>query len=223
MGSKLDRPEAIIFDFDGTLTDTMPLHIEAWIALLHDNGLDITVDDYWASGVAGRADDAVMHFLGKGMGREQAAILADQKEFLYRVIARGRLTPVKSAIEFLTRLREQGYRLGMATSSGARNVAFQLAELDMARFFEVVVTADEVKHGKPAPDIFLLTAQKLGVDPARCVAFEDSRPGIASAHRAGMPVIAVSTAHPASELADRPGVEFVIEDFDDERLGLFQP
>lgn len=215
------RPDAIIFDFDGTLTDTMPLHIEAWIELLRDNGREMTVEQYWASGIGGRADDAVMHFLGADMGRERAGVLADQKEFLYRVLARGRLTPVKGATAFLKRLKREGYPLGMATSSCEKNVLLQLAELGMEGLFDAIVTAEQVEHGKPAPDIFLLTAAQLGVDPTACVAFEDSRPGIQSAHAAGMPVIALTTTHPASDFAGCEGINFVIDDFEDTRLARF--
>jgi HAD superfamily hydrolase (TIGR01509 family) len=218
MASNPVRPKAVIFDFDGTLTDSMPLHIKAWIALLRDNGLTLTPEQYWASGVGGKAEHAVMHFLGHHLTFEQAAGFADQKEFLYRYLAEHELELIDGAEKFVRRLKAAGYPLAIATSGNDRNAAFQLKILGLEGLFSAVITADHVEKGKPEPEIFSLAAKQLGIEPSDCLVFEDSRPGITSAYRADMPIIAVSSALSEEELTALPGVEFVITDFNDQRL-----
>jgi HAD superfamily hydrolase (TIGR01509 family) len=218
MASESVHPKAIIFDFDGTLTDSMPLHIKAWIALMHDNGIEMTTQQYWESGVGGKAAHAAIQFMGDHLSFEEGAALADQKEFLYRYLAEHELELIDGADRFLRRLKAAGYPMAIATSGNDRNAAFQIKILRLEGLFDCVITSDDVERGKPEPDIFLLAAKGLGIAPSECLVFEDSHPGIMSANRAGMPVIAVSSAHDADTLAILPGVEFVIEDFNDERL-----
>lgn len=206
-------PSAVIFDMDGTLLDNMALHIETWIALCRDNDVEITVADYYASGVGGTAEEVVRHFLGQHLTDAQASALADQKEFLYRYLLRPRLKPLPGLRRFLWSLQRADVLMAVATSAGARNIDFVLEGLDIQAFFNVVVGADNVAQGKPHPDLFLRAATRLGVPPAQCLVFEDSLPGLEAARRAGMRAVAISTIHPRDVLETIPGVIGVFEDY----------
>ena len=100
--------------------------------------------------------------------------------------------PVKEgAYEVLTYLREHGYKVALATSTPWETVEDHLARTDMAGYFDVIVTGDMIENGKPAPDIYLLAAERLGVDPADCVGVEDSPNGVRSVHAAGMRAVMI--------------------------------
>lgn len=207
------NPAAVIFDMDGTLLDNMSLHVETWIALLRDNGMEITAADYYASGFGGTAEEAVRHFLGQHLTDAEASVLADQKEFLYRYLLRSRLKPLPGLRRFLQALQQAGVPMAVATSAGSRNIEFVLEGMKVRSFFGVVVGAHNVVQGKPHPDLFLLAAESLGVPPEQCLVFEDSYPGFEAARRAGMRVVAVTTTHPREELLGVPGVVTVIADY----------
>ncbi|HEY3333576.1 MAG TPA: HAD family phosphatase [Capsulimonadaceae bacterium] len=214
----LQRPAAIIFDFDGTLVDNMPVHIEAWIALCWDSGVELTVDGYYATGVGGKIEDAIRVFLGQDLTDHEVEILAEKKEFLYRYLARTRLQPIAGAHQFLHRLREAGYPLAIATSADHRNANFQLDVLGMTGMFDLVVANEDVTFGKPFPEIFQIAARRLGASPERCLAFEDSKPGLAAAAAAGMQIVGLTTTYPRGVVEALPGVAYAIDDYTDPRL-----
>ncbi len=215
----LTRPAAIIFDFDGTLVDNMPIHIETWIALCEDNGVALTVDGYYASGVGGKIEDAIRTFLGQHLTHHEVELLATSKEFLYRYLARTRLVALPGTRDFLQRLRDASYPLAIATSADHRNASFQLDILGMDGMFDLVVANEDVTLGKPNPQIFQIAASRLGTVPERCVIFEDSKPGLASAYASGATIVAVTTTYPAQIAEAMPGVAMAIADYRDERLG----
>ncbi|MCY7352386.1 MAG: HAD family phosphatase, partial [Cytophagaceae bacterium] len=111
------------------------------------------------------------------------------------------LKPIAGTVAFLQDLKAHNIALAVATSAPLSNVDFTLQGAGLNSFFSVVVYGGMVQNGKPDPDIYLTTAQKLGVNPARCVVFEDALLGIESARRAGMAVVAITTSHSAEELA----------------------
>ena len=118
-------------------------------------------------------------------------------EVVRRMLARYEvdLPVVPGAVDAVRRLAEAGYRLALASSSNRELIDTVLRRLELSALFEVTVSSEEVARGKPAPDVYLEAAHRLGVDPARCVAVEDSASGIRSAHAAGMHVIAYPNRH----------------------------
>jgi beta-phosphoglucomutase len=117
-----------------------------------------------------------------------------EKEGLYRELSKGRLSPMKGLIELIDRLRGDRIPMALATSAPKANVVHTLAELDLASAFPVIVRGDEVARGKPAPDVFIEAARRLGVDPADCLVFEDAPMGVEAAKAAGMSVVALTTS-----------------------------
>ena len=211
--------DAVLFDFDGTLTDNMPIHIEAWIALCWDSGIELTVDGYYASGVGGKIEEAIRVFLGRNLTDREIEVLAEKKEFLYRYLARTRLAPLPGALDFIRRLKDAGYPLAIATSADHRNARFQMDLLGLHGLFDTVVANEDVSAGKPDPQIFRIASSRLGISPERCLVFEDSKPGFAAAHAAGSPIVAIASTYPRETAERFPGVRFAIDDFTDGRLG----
>jgi HAD superfamily hydrolase (TIGR01509 family) len=114
-----------------------------------------------------------------------------RRQFYYFGILEQGIPVKEGAYELLTYLRAHGYKVGMATSTPWDTVKEHLERTDMTQYFDAIVTGDMIEHGKPAPDIYLLAAQRLGVDPAECVGVEDSPNGVRSIHAAGMRAVMI--------------------------------
>ena len=193
--------------------DNMPLHIGCWIALFQDEGRAVTVGDYHAAGIGGSAEEVARHFLGEHLTDLQAERLVDQKEFLYRTLAWRKLKLLRGTRRLLQQARRAEIPLALATSAGEQNVEFFLETQGLHGCFDVMLDADSVTRTKPHPDIFLQAADKMGFPPGYCLVFEDSRPGLEAARRAGMRAVAVATMHPPEQLRKLPHVIKVITDY----------
>jgi HAD superfamily hydrolase (TIGR01509 family) len=131
----------------------------------------------------------------------EASRLADRKEELYReLIAKSDIQPLPGVVEWLHTLHEKNVPCAVASSTQRANIAAVLDRIGLIRAFSAIVSAEDVSHGKPDPEVFLKAAEKLGVEPRRCIVFEDAYVGIDAGHAAGMKVIAVTTTHAAREL-----------------------
>jgi HAD superfamily hydrolase (TIGR01509 family) len=138
--------------------------------------------------------------IGPCFSEEELSRQADRKEELYRSIMKRDMKPHTGLIEFLASLRREGIRMAVATSGPQDNASLILDGLNIRHFFGVVVTGADVSRSKPDPEIFLLAAGKMGVNPERCVVFEDSVAGIQAARSAGYLCIGVATTHTEEEL-----------------------
>ena len=177
------QTKGLIFDVDGTLLDTMPVHYKASQIVCNERGFDFPKDFFYES--AGIPTIRVFEMLMKKLnlpfdGRE-LGLLKDEK-YLELV---DEIKPLKEVFEIVLAYRD---KLPMALGTGAtREVAQRnLAAAGVADMFEFVVTADDVVNPKPFPDTFLLCAEKMGIDPKYCQVFEDADPGIMAAKTAGM-------------------------------------
>ena len=192
------RPNAVIFDIDGTIVDNMHLHAEAFAVFAERHGLPpLTPED--RARLDGRRNSEIFPILFKrDVPREEWQVYEHEKESLYRELSRGRLTPMKGLHDFIARLKAAGIRVALATSAPEPNVAHTLTELGLNGDFPVIVRGDQVPRGKPAPDVFLEAARQLNVAPADCLVFEDAPMGVAAAQAAGMAVVAVTTSFQAA-------------------------
>ncbi len=176
--------EALIFDCDGTLVDTLPLYLKAWQAALQEvAGIDADAD--WFRGRGGYSEQMLLSAVEKSFG-----VTVDRKAVIAGTRRRVRetLTDVRCNVPVITIVREWAGRLPLAVaSSGSREVVeASLAAIGLSDVFSAVVTIEDVEHPKPAPDIYLLAASKLDVSASRCVVFEDSDEGLKAARAAGM-------------------------------------
>src|SRR5512144_2483963 len=179
---------------DGVLVDTEHLWDEVRDALTEEWGGRYTPEAQEA--MMGMSSPEWSRYLHEVVGlRERPEVIKD--EVVRRMLARyeTNLPVVPGAVEAVRRLADSGLRLAVASSSNRELIDAVLRRLELTSVFEITVSSEEVARGKPAPDVYLETARRLGVDTARCVAIEDSASGIRAAHAAGMRVIAYPNRH----------------------------
>ena len=183
---------AFIFDCDGTLADSMPLHQQAWISALRRYGA--TLDFGWELFMsrAGKTIELTVSELNAefGLALDPALVSAAQRA-AFDALAVG-VQPLAEVVAFARNRAQAGYPVSVASGGDAVTVHRTLRTIGVSDLFPIVVTAEEVEHGKPAPDLFLLAAERMGVAPADCLVFEDSLLGITAAERAGMGAVLVS-------------------------------
>ena len=191
----------MIFDLDGVLAFSEPLLAEAAIALFAEKGSAMTADDF--KPFIGMGED---RYLGGAAERKGVPLdLAADKARLYEIyeeVIRGRLRPLPGAVELVHECRRR--RLAIAVASGADRVKVvaNLREIGLPEaLFGTVVDGNEVERKKPAPDIFLKAARRLGLPPDACLVIEDAVSGVAAARAAGMRCLAITSSFNASELA----------------------
>ncbi len=180
----------VIFDLDGTLVDSEPLSDDAWRSVLAEHGYDVGEAELQA--VHGhRFSDVYASFARLATLPSPDTLWNEYSQLLFASFD-ARLVPFADAVTTAQQLQADGVPLALATSSRRERLNRTLAAADLTALFAVTVAGDEVARGKPAPDGYLTAAELLGVDPAHCVAIEDSQAGIDAARAAGMKVLAVS-------------------------------
>jgi len=199
--SAAEQIEAVVFDMDGVLVDTEHLWDEVREALTEEWGGRYTPEAQEA--MMGMSSPEWSRYLHEVVGlREPPEVI--NAEVVRRMLERYEmdLPVVPGAVEAVRRLAGAGYRLAVASSSNRELIDAVLRRLELTSAFDVTVSSEEVARGKPAPDVYLETARRLGVPPGRCVAIEDSASGIRAAHSAGMRVIAYPNRHypPAADV-----------------------
>lgn len=185
---------AVVFDMDGVISDTERLHVESEAILLSRFGLDAgaVLGDGRYRGVPDR------QFFGEvvanhGLTADIDALIAD-KWALMAGCADGAITAIPGALELIAALRGRRFLLGLASSSPRPFIDRVLRCLGLSDAFGVIVSSDDVRRGKPDPEIFLTVAERLGVPPSACVVIEDSDSGMRAARRAGMKVVGLAAA-----------------------------
>jgi beta-phosphoglucomutase family hydrolase len=201
-----DRPVAsinstwgVIFDMDGVLVDSSQTHYQAWSQLGALHGRPFSQDLFERT--FGMHNTQIMPlWLGAETSEEKLQLLADEKEELYRALARESIAPLDGVTELVHGLVAAGARLAVGSSGPYANVSLILEILGLRDCFHALSTGDDVSHGKPHPEVFLKAAERLQLSPNRCVVIEDAPQGIEAARAAGMAVIAVTSSRPADLL-----------------------
>lgn len=202
-----DATYAVIFDVDGVLVDSYRAHFESWAAVAEKDGIAFDESDFAAS--FGMTSDEVIrrHWTVDGGPPPEPFIrdLDARKESAYRAIVDVDFPPIPGAIELIDGLTAAGVPIAVGSSGPPENVGLVLDRLERRDRFGAVVSRADVTHGKPAPDIFLLAAERLGLPPARCVVIEDAPAGVAAARAAGNKVVALtSTGRVAGDFDAQP-------------------
>lgn len=203
---------AFIFDMDGTLVDNMHVHTEAWAKLLDENGIEMDRHKFLVA-TAGKTNREILPTVFGDIAQERITELAKRKEALYREAYLPIRKPVDGLVEFLTEAQMLGVKMAVATAASNPNMEFILDGLDLRRFFDAITTATDVKVGKPDPAMFLVSAEKLGVEPQNCIVFEDALGGFEAAHRAGMLSIGITTVNSAYDILKCDSVVEAHSDF----------
>ena len=184
---------------DGVLVDSYQAHFESWRQTARAHGLDMTEQQF--SGTFGRTTREIITALwGDSVSGDRVAEWDDQKELAYRHILDADFPEMNGAAELLSALGAAGLKLAVGSSGPPENVELVLEHLG-ADLFSAAVTARDVTHGKPHPEVFLKAAAKLQIAPANCAVVEDAPAGIQAARRAGMVAIAITGTARREKLA----------------------
>lgn len=205
-------PAAVIWDMDGVLADTEPLHAETYVRIFGDMGLDLTIEQYRRMVTMGEMSvkDVYLKIGGdpglwdEAMEKKGALI----KDLLERS---GEMRP--GVLSLLKSLKKNKVPTALATSAGKRSVGIILDRFDLWGYFDEIVVWQDVQASKPAPDAYIIAARKLGVKPKDCVALEDSPRGVLAAIRAGMKCIAIPT--PSTDDGDFSQATLVVKSLED--------
>jgi len=187
-----------LWDLDGTLADSRDFHWRSWRETMSAAGVNVTEAQFLAS--FGQRNDAIIPaWLGTRATPDLVRELAEAKEALYRALITSEgLVPLPGAADWVRRLNDDGWRQAIASSAPKLNVELMARVLGLADYMAALVSAEDVRAGKPDPEVFLTAAAALGVPPAHCVVVEDAAAGIEAARRAGMPSIGVGTSGTAA-------------------------
>ena len=193
-------PWAALFDWDGVIIDSSAQHEESWERLSREIAKPLPLGHFKKS--FGRKNEYIIpEMLGWANEVDEIHRLSLRKEALYRVVVAERGVEALPGVRtWLDRLRTAGVPCAIGSSTHRANIDMSLELLGIGDFFQAIVTAEDVKHGKPAPEVFLTGAARLGCLPERCVVFEDAHVGIEAARAGGMKVVGVATTHPIEEL-----------------------
>jgi HAD superfamily hydrolase (TIGR01509 family) len=212
------NPKALIFDMDGVLSDNFKLHEVAWMDFAKKISAKTEPDEIRKI-IFGRRNKEVMDTVfGRHLVTGQIEELSDQKEEVYMRLARGKLKPLDGLLDFLRKVQQKNIPMAVATSSPRKVLDFTLNELGLNDFFQKVkLSAEDVKEGKPSPEIFQLAAIRLSHKCEDCLVFEDSIPGIRAARSAGCLVATPLTTLTESE-ASREKPDVIFSDFTQEKI-----
>ena len=188
----MNMTRAVLWDMDGTLVDSEELHWISWRDTMAEEGRSITREEFLSS--FGQRNDSILSgWLGAGASPERISRISNAKEELYRRLVRSNgIRPLPGVRTWLRRLYERGWLQAIASAAPRANIEVVLETLSAARYFQGIVSAENVHRGKPDPQVYLTAASQVGVSPERCIVVEDAPAGLEGAHNAGMWSIGVS-------------------------------
>jgi beta-phosphoglucomutase len=204
---------AFIFDMDGTIVDNMGFHTDSWLEFFARRGKQYDADAFFRETAGAQGREILRDRLGPDIPDDEIAVLAQEKDALYREMYAPHREAIKGFEELVDGAHARGVALAVATSAPPPNIVFTLDEMNLRRHFDAVVGAADVKQGKPHPDVFLKAAEKLGVNPADCIVFEDAPMGVEAARRAGMRAVVITTTLPAEAFEEFDNVIAIIKDY----------
>ncbi|HKG08025.1 MAG TPA: HAD family phosphatase [Pedobacter sp.] len=218
----MNREVAVIFDMDGVICHTNPYHSIAFREFFSLRDLNPT-DEEFAQHMFGKSNSYILsHFLKRPVTGSELLQLEDEKESLFRKIYEPHVDPIKGIVGFIDDLKNNGVKIGVATSAPLANLELILSKVPIREKLGSILASEHVKRHKPDPEVYLTSADNLKVSTSACVVFEDSFSGVSAAINAGMKVVGVLTSHTREEL---PPCDLYINDYTDltykQILGLF--
>ncbi|MBC7391901.1 MAG: HAD family phosphatase [Variovorax sp.] len=206
--------EALIFDMDGTMIDSMPWHAKAWVEYARRRNMTIDVPDLMRRTTGRTAVECARELMQREVTEAESAEITHEKELIYRELFAAEFREVGGFGAFAKAAVARGLKIAVGTAGDKHNIEFAMSRLRMDPLPLAIVGGDEGFAGKPTPEIFLEAARRIGVAPARCIVFEDAPFGIEAARRGGMRAVAVCSTHTPAELAG-PHVIAAVHDYDE--------
>lgn len=202
--------QAVIFDMDGVICHTNPFHSQAFKIFFEKRNLYPTEEEFLLHMYGKNNGYILSHFLGRKIEGEELLMLEDEKESLFREIYKSEVEPIPGFLNFFNLLKSTNLPTGVATSAPRANLDLIIGNLNLGDFLESKLASEDVSKHKPDPEVYLKSASLLGVEPQRCLVFEDSFSGASAGLNAGMRVVGVLSSHSKEDL---PKCDLYIKDY----------
>ncbi|NHC33860.1 HAD family hydrolase [Scytonema millei] len=206
---------AILYDLDGTIVNTDPLHFRVWQALLQEHGIEID-EEFYKNRMSGRLNPFIVQELFPEFSSEEVIKFSDRKEAEFRELA-AELKPIPGLLEVIAWADERGIKQAVVTNAPSENAKHMLSVLNLEHRFERVFVSQEIGMAKPDPGPYLYALAYFGFNAQQALVFEDSPSGIRAAVGAGIPTVGITSSQTADELDDL-GAMLAIPDFTDSQL-----
>jgi beta-phosphoglucomutase family hydrolase len=197
----MPKSKAVIWDMDGVIADTAPYHLKAWQVVFRERGMNFTEEDFRHT-FGQRNDTIIRSALGGEISQHEIGAIANKKEESFRRRIKQKLKPLPGVIELMTSLKKRGFQMALASSAPIENIRLVIKTLGINGCFQSIICDRDVTEGKPSPQVFLLAAERLGVEPKDCIVIEDAVAGVTAAKRAGMYCLTVTGTHPRHSLRE---------------------
>ncbi|WP_163400806.1 HAD family hydrolase [Flavobacterium fluviatile] len=202
--------QCVIFDMDGVICHTNPHHVVAFEAFFNKYQIPYTHQEF-EEHMYGKHNGYIMtHFFKRPVAGEELAQLEFEKEAMFREIYKDKVETIPHYMKFLEELKSHGFKTAVATSAPRANLDLIITALQIKDKMDSMMSSEDVKHHKPDPEVYLKSAERVGVSPSDCVVFEDSFSGASAAINAGMKVVGVLSTHTKEQL---PPCNFYINDY----------
>jgi beta-phosphoglucomutase len=205
--------KAFLFDLNGTMINDMSYHIKAWHRILNELGAHISMEKMKEE-CYGKNDELLERILPGRFSTEEKNRMSIEKEKQYQKEFRPQLQLIKGLGSFLQRSHEAGIKMAIGSAAIMFNIDFVLDGLNIRRYFDALVSADNVTESKPDPETWLTCAGKLGISANDCLVFEDAPKGVEAAQAAGMDCLVITTMHGKEDFKDYDNVITFISDYD---------
>ena len=203
--------KGVIFDMDGTIVDSLPYHYEAWKIFFNENKVENfseKLKDYKGGGTL----DLMTAVYGDKYSRKELKIMTDDKEIIFREIYKNNVVPIAGFMEMFKLIKSKKILVGIASNAIRKNVKMILSELKIYNKFDSIICGDEVRRGKPDPEMFNETVYRFKLKKEECLIFEDSIEGVTAAVNSNVDVIGITSSSSDKILRDR-GCKLTIENY----------
>tara|TARA_B100000941_G_C28434868_1_gene516354 strand:+ start:121 stop:765 length:645 start_codon:yes stop_codon:yes gene_type:complete len=203
--------KGIIFDMDGTIVDSLPYHYKAWKIFFRENKVANFLEKLKGYKGGGTLD-LLTAVYGDKYSIKELKIMTDDKEIIFREIYRNNVEPIKGFMKTLKFIKQKKILVGLASNAIRKNVKMILNELKIYEDFDSIICGDEVKMGKPNPEMFNETVSRFKLKKKECLIFEDSLEGVTAAVNANVDVIGITSSTSGKVLSDR-GCKLTMDDY----------
>jgi beta-phosphoglucomutase len=214
MNMKTNYPfAAVLFDMDGTLVDDVPLHQQVWREFAHRRGLNRSEQELqFAEGR--KASEVIACLFGEDLSQEEILRLTQESQSLFRerLASTNVVRLIPGVVEFLSNLGKLGIPRILATDTSRANVVAIFTKFGLSPYFDAVITSEDLQHGKPNPEIYLIAAQRAEAKPEDCLVAEDSAAGVTAAKAARCSCLGLTTTQPEADLK-RERADFIASDY----------
>lgn len=217
LSNNLAKYKAFLFDLNGTMIDDMQYHIKAWHRILNDLGAGISLERMKEE-CYGKNHELLERIFPERFTAEEKDKMSFEKELGYQAEFRPHLKLIDGLQVLLNEAHEAGIKMAIGSAAIMYNIDFVLDGLQIRKYVDAVVSADNVANSKPHPETFLKCAEALHVAPTDCLVFEDAPKGVEAAKNASMDCLVICTMHQPNEFAANDNVVHYINDYKDEWL-----